>query len=179
MLDRRQILLGLSAAMGGSLLPASVRALEGSLDATSKNDGNVLSRAQLDAVTIIAEIIIPATDTPGAKGAGVPAWINQACANWLLQEETDDFLAALDEFLRANPSFSALPSGEQEILVEVLDARLDALPANGRFYRQLKELVLIGYYTSEVGATEELAFDGVPGGYRQIKVSDDTKVWAT
>lgn len=179
MLDRRQILLGLSAVMGSSLLPASVRALEGSLEAASENSTKVLSNAQLDTVAAIAEIIIPATDTPGALGAGVPAWVDQACANWLLREETNAFLAALDEFLRAYPDFVALAAGEQTSIVERLDARLHNLPSDGRFYRQLKELVLIGYYTSEVGATEELAFAAVPGGYRQIKMSDDTKVWAT
>lgn len=179
MLDRRQILLGLSAVMGGSLLPASVRALEGSLDTASENNPKVLTEAQLDTVAAIAEIIIPATDTPGAKGAGVPAWVDQACANWLLQEETTAFVAALEDFLKAHPDFVASPADAQLVIVEQLDARLDDLPADGYFYRQLKELVLIGYYTSEVGATEELAFDGVPGGYRQIKLSDDTKVWAT
>lgn len=179
MFDRRQILLGLSAMFGGAVLPASARALEASLEGATDSAATVLSKTHLNAIGVIADIIIPETDTPGALGAGVPAWIDHACANWLLAKETEDFIAGLDAFLSAHPDFAALPRTEQTAIVSALDKQMHNLPAEGRVYMQLKQLVLVGYYTSEVGATEELSFDPVPGGYRQIEVTEDTKAWAT
>jgi hypothetical protein len=179
MLDRRQILLGLTALMGGSLLPASARALEQGFAATGSSGTGILTAQQVQAVSIIADIIIPQTDTPGATGVGVPHYIDQALTNWLFEAETDDFLASLNLFLAHNPGFLRASDDTRYLVIKGLDDRLDDLPADYRFYRLLKELVLIGYYTSEVGATEELAFDPVPGGYSAIKVTEETKAWST
>ncbi|WP_417450143.1 gluconate 2-dehydrogenase subunit 3 family protein [Kordiimonas sp.] len=179
MLDRRQVLLGVTALMGGGLLSTSALALEKSLTANEGGKTTILSANQLKAVTTIADIIIPETDTSGAIGAGVPAFIDHALNAWLLEEETQAFLAALDDFLAAYPSFLPAKASRQHDLVAAIDEQLPALPYDVRFYRQLKELVLVGYYTSEVGATEELAYDPVPGGYTIIPVTAETKAWST
>ena len=51
----------------------------------------------------------------------------------------------------------------------------DALP----FFRQLKELTLAGYYTSEVGATQELQWIAAPGRYDpDVPLSDVGRAWA-
>lgn len=179
MMDRRQILFGISALMGGSLLPSSVRALERSLASGAEAPLTLLSGVQLQAVTTIGDIILPATETPGASGAGVPAFIDRALAGWLLKEETDAFLAGLDQFLKGNPGFLGAGPSTQEAVIQGIDSQLEDLPKDVGFYRQLKELVLIGYYTSEVGATEELEYDPVPGGYRVFDMTEETKAWST
>jgi hypothetical protein len=47
------------------------------------------------------------------------------------------------------------------------------------FYRMLKQLTLWGYFTSEVGATQALAYLPVPGRYQGcLTVAADTKPWA-
>ncbi|WP_286829567.1 MULTISPECIES: gluconate 2-dehydrogenase subunit 3 family protein [Kordiimonas] len=178
MLDRRQILVGVAALMGGALLPASVKALHGSGSAGAFRKAT-LSEPQMKAITIMADIIIPETDTPGASGAGVPAFIRTAMANWLLKEEAQAFVDGLDGFLEAHPDFPRQDITAQTNLIAGIDSSLHDLPEKYRFYRQLKELVLIGYYTSEVGAAEELAYDPVPGGYTIIPVTSETKAWST
>ncbi len=179
MLDRRQILLGISALMGGSLLPSSTMALNSSFSISSDDTHKILSQKQLATVSAIADIIIPETDTPNATGVGVPEFIDQALANWFTHGETESFLTGLASFLSLNSGFSTTSPEVQYAVVKKLDNQIDNLPPNLKFYRQLKELILIGYYTSEVGATLELAYDPVPDGYVTFRKTDKTKAWST
>ena len=46
-------------------------------------------------------------------------------------------------------------------------------------FRQLKELTLAGYYTSEAGATQELRWEPAPGRFDpDVRMTDDTRAWA-
>lgn len=55
----------------------------------------------------------------------------------------------------------------------------DVAPDAPPFFRQLKELTLAGYYTSEVGATEELRWNPAPGRYdADVPYSDIGRAWA-
>lgn len=171
--------MGVAALMGSSLLPGSVAALENSDTGNRGADFSVLTEKQFRTLSVIADVIIPETDTPGAVGVGVPAFIDWALGNWLLPEETNAFLAGLDQFAEQNDSFLKANSAVQETVVRSIDEQLHTLPQGLEFYRQLKELVLIGYYTSEVGATIELAYDPIPGGYQPFITKDSVKAWAT
>lgn len=179
MLDRRQILLGVSALMGGSLLPSSAIALKSSFSISSDETDKILLQKQLATISTIADIIIPETDTPSATGADVPEFIDRALANWFTRDETESFLAGLTNFLSLNSDFPTTRPETQYVIVKKLDDQIDNLPRGLKFYRQLKELTLIGYYTSEVGATLELAYDPIPGGYVPFQKTDETKAWST
>lgn len=177
--DRRRFLLAVSALAGGSLLSGSVAAFDKSASGADLTWSSTLSDEQIKIISVIADIIIPETETPGAVGAGVPAFVDRAISAWLLREETVNFLEGLNQFLKQNPLFLTSKASEQEALVRSLDSRLSNLPENLLFYRQLKELVLIGYYTSETGAAVELSYDPVPGGYIPFTTDETVKAWAT
>lgn len=131
-----------------------------------------LSEDQHERVAAIAEVIIPETDTPGARQAGVDRFIDTMLADWYPATDRDRFLAGLDEVeARAQAAFgSSFVQGtpeQQAQLVGELDraAFADASLQKPPFFRMMKELTLFGYYTSEVGATQELAYHPVPGRY--------------
>ncbi|GAC1478762.1 MAG: lactose 3-dehydrogenase subunit gamma LacC [Gemmatimonadaceae bacterium] len=158
-------------------------------------------------VATIAEHILPATDTPGARAAGVHRFIDAMLAHHYGAEERDRFLAGLHGVdVRAQRAhkkkFLACTSREQVALLTEMDRaayakggavvkeekKQGAPPQNpevgpssgtptlgqptvgdvdvpeavqkemssGWFFRRMKELTLVGYYTSEVGATREL-----------------------
>jgi hypothetical protein len=139
-----------------------------------------LSPHQNETVTAIAEMIIPRTETPGARDAGVPAFIDLIVTEWYTDEQRARFLDGLAGVdARARHWFTTdfvecSPDQQAEILTELgakmlADAELtksqtesdDAkLPDN--FYRTLRSLVLTGYYTSEAGATAELNYQIIP-----------------
>jgi hypothetical protein len=124
----------------------------------------VLTPAQDELVATVAELIIPATDTPGARAAGVNVFVDRVLAGAYTEPERSRFLAGLADLdVRAQEgsggSFLDLSSEEQAAVLRVLEA--EASP----FYAMMKELTLVGYYTSEAGATQELQYVHVAGRY--------------
>jgi glucoside 3-dehydrogenase (cytochrome c) hitch-hiker subunit len=130
---------------------------------------------QSDTVATIAELIIPKTDTPGARDAGVPAFIDVMFADWADDDQRKVFTAGLanvDERSRAlyGKDFIACTEGQQVQVLTDLDAELARLrdtksDTSKNFFGAMKWLTLMGYYTSEVGATSELHYRVVPGRY--------------
>jgi gluconate 2-dehydrogenase gamma chain len=117
------------------------------------------SESEFQLVSLLADLIIPATDTPGALGASVPAYIDSVVgANKELQAIFRPGLAALNE-----KGFSALSNEQQVALLTAWSdaadkGRLDDI--GPRFFRAIKNLTADGYYTSYVGLVEELEYKG-------------------
>ena len=54
-----------------------------------------------------------------------------------------------------------------------------AFASNGWGWRKLKELILIAYYWSEIGATQELRYELAPGVWEaKVPIGPDTRAWA-
>lgn len=125
-------------------------------------------------VDTIAELIIPATDTPGARAARVNEFIALIVAERYTDEERQRFiagLAAVDERSRSafGKTFVEGTPAQQSAMLTELDAEAAAsrLTSNGtpHFFQELKALTLYGYYTSEIGVTQELKTQVWPGRY--------------
>ena len=123
-----------------------------------------LSAEELAFVAALSEGIIPATDTPGAVGAGVPQFIGLLFTDWFTREEQQEFrsgLAGLDAACRAKcqRAFASCAAADQLSLLSAWDDdafRERPHDAPKPFFRRFKELTIIGYYTSEVGQNQEL-----------------------
>jgi hypothetical protein len=131
----------------------------------------VLTPAQGALVATLAEHIIPTTDTPGARAARVDAFIDALLADIFTAEERDRFVAALGDVdararATAGTTFVAATSTQQVAILETLEREARAARADEQpFFPWIKELTLVGYYTSEIGATQELRYVHVAGRY--------------
>ncbi|HEY8521912.1 MAG TPA: gluconate 2-dehydrogenase subunit 3 family protein [Gammaproteobacteria bacterium] len=171
-MNRREWLQTAAALLGGSLGASCTRALLSGAPLTGAPARPALDAAQLDAVARAAELIIPTTDTPGAIAAGVPDFIHHVVADWYTREERARFLDGLDALdrearRRYGTDFLSADEREQTALLEAFEAEaLSGRPrAGGQFFAMLKELTVLGYYTSEVGCRTELVYLPVPGEY--------------
>jgi hypothetical protein len=130
-------------------------------------------------VTTISEIIIPQTDTPGAKAARVNEFIDLILTEWYDDEEKSIFLTGLTEVdtrTRDLVGKNFVDCGEKlqvEILRalddEVAEARAEIRRGSSRrrppernFFFMIKQLTLIGYYTSQIGFEQELHGEIIP-----------------
>lgn len=125
-------------------------------------------------VDTIAELIIPATDTPGARAARVNEFIALIVAERYTDEERQRFIASLasiDERGRSTfgKTFVEGTPAQRNTILAALDAEAavsrqtsGAIP---HFFQELKGLTLYGYYTSEIGVTRELKTPMWPGRY--------------
>jgi hypothetical protein len=124
------------------------------------------SDAEFEVVTRLADLIIPETDTPGAVGADVPAYIDLVVGgNAELQSIFRPGLRALDQASHDEHGKGFLQLTEQQqidLLTHWAAAADKRLPDHegGRFFRAVKNLTADGYYTSRTGLVEELRYKG-------------------
>lgn len=136
---------------------------------------------QNDTVVAMMDQIIPATDTPGAKGARVNEFIDAILTEWATEEERQNFfdgLAGVDKQSNElfGKNFADASDAQQVALLRALDDSAmsersygSAVPwerdgqLKGNFYDIFKGITLHGYYTSEIGFSEELKLQIIPG----------------
>jgi hypothetical protein len=124
------------------------------------------TESELKLVSRIADLIIPATDTPGAVAAGVPAYIDAVVgANERHQRTYRDGLAYLDKLSRDRHQVAFLELDETrqiELLTPLSDA-VDEGTVNStgeRFFAAIKNMTADGFYTSKAGLIQELGYKG-------------------
>lgn len=149
-----------------------------------------LSEAQNEMVTVLSERIIPATDTPGAEAAKVNEFIDHMLTNWNTDQEKEHFLEGLghvDELSNQefDGNFVDLEQADQVSLMEQLEQEAidnpNPIPDSDikPFFSMLKEFTIVGYYTSEIGASEELKSNIVPGYYNAcMPYSEVGRAWS-
>lgn len=172
-MNRREALLLLA---GTAALPDSLLAMGRAVhERVRAGTLRVLTPHQNETVAIIADLILPKTDTPGARDAGVPAFIDVMLADWGDDDQRQMFttgLANVDERSRAafGKEFIGCTPPQQSEILQDLDYELAQLrdakrDTSKNFFGAMKWLTLTGYYTSEVGATSEQHFRVVPGRF--------------
>jgi hypothetical protein len=172
-MNRRELLhnTGLIAAAGGVWL--AVRDLQIASAATTA-DPTLKVDPLLD---IVCDLVIPDTTTPGARKAGVPAFVAMATQHHLAGASPAD-LAVLETALNqaAGRSFLDLTPAAQNEVLSVIDSAADAVPA----WQRIKQLIVMGYYTSEIGASQELQYQLVPGRFDpDLPVKPGDRAWSS
>ena len=182
---RRDLLRVLSAAAVAPVLPEVTLLLKQAQ--TSAGYGlRTLTPHQNAIVVAMIDLLIPATDTPGAKAARVNEFMDVILTDWATAEESARFLAGLDDVdTQANAlfgkSFLETSPAQQSAMLQALDDSVDWLhsrpshPAvspdrdfnqlRGEFFRSFKLVTIHGYYTSEIGQTQELKREIIPGAF--------------
>jgi gluconate 2-dehydrogenase gamma chain len=187
-MDRREALRLLATGAVLQLAPGKMFAViqEARAVIGSQATPQTLNSQQNAMVTAMAEMILPRTDTPGATDAGVAAFIDLILTEWYDDKERTGFLAGLADvdaraqslfgniFMKCSaPQQAEILTALGEKMAEDTEAIRDHPRSNrgGRpdphqnFYFMFRGLTLTGYYTSEVGATQELHFEVIPDRY--------------
>jgi len=123
-------------------------------------------------VAALANQILPRTNTPGALDVGVDAFIDKMVLEVYSKSEQKQFSAGLESIeknsrLKNGKIFTDLDDQQQYDLLYGLENEsqqlsFDASAKKKPFFLMLKELVLLGYFTSEEIMTEHLDYQPVP-----------------
>ena len=137
-----------------------------------------------ETVIAMAEQIIPATDTPGAKDARVNEFIDVILTEWATPEERAHFIAGLEDIDKHSQKLFGKnfvdASSDQQLsqLRAIDDVTLAGRVARahhgnhveppdqqlkGDFWEVFKRITVHGYYTSEIGFSQELKLQIIPG----------------
>ncbi|HEX2860443.1 MAG TPA: gluconate 2-dehydrogenase subunit 3 family protein [Lacunisphaera sp.] len=166
-LTRREVLARLGVLLGGALIGGDTWLRGGTL--AGKSPGNGFTADEVELLDEIGETIIPATDTPGAKAAGIGAFMAMMVVDCYDEAHHAAFKAGLDRLAREG--FLAASPAERTARLNALDgeqrrhqaAKEPTEPAH--YFRMMKQLTILGFFTSEIGAAQVLLFEEVPGRF--------------
>jgi hypothetical protein len=174
LLSRRQAIARLGLVLGGTLIGGDVW-LRGAT-VTGKTFVDDITAADLALLDEIGETIIPTTNTPGAKAAKIGAFMVMMVNDCYDDAHHAAFKAGLPAINAASRSkfghdFMAATPAERTALLNELDAEqkqhqsTKAKDAPAHYFRMMRQLTIVGYFTSEIGATQALNFSEVPGRF--------------
>jgi hypothetical protein len=170
-MNRRDLLKCIAAATGCALV-----GIEGALATPAA--GSPFSARDLVMFDEISETIIPRTETPGAKDAAVGAFMarySAACYEPAQLRILKQGIGTLDALMRTEAGVDFLHASSaqrQSLLIDIdLQARKHAKEPNQpvpHYFTLMKQLTLLGFFTSEPGSTRVLRYRPVPGKYKGI-----------
>jgi gluconate 2-dehydrogenase gamma chain len=182
LLTRREAIQRAAVFFGLALSPSI---LTGALQAQTTVGGRsrYLSPRQLDVAGAIVDRILPRTDTPGALDVGVLTFVDLMYGEYMTLEERERFINGLE--LTEAASLAKYQLGYGRLSLELRDRVLTAVAEASAdeeksFFLQIKELAIVGYFTSETVIKTVLRYEPVPGPFRgNIPVSEVGKAtWA-
>ncbi|SEM91493.1 Gluconate 2-dehydrogenase subunit 3 [bacterium A37T11] len=188
-MNRREALSRVAWIMGGTIIGTNLF-LEGcSRKAITGVDG-LFEESSIDFLGNIAETILPKTATPGAKEAGVGSFIPVMIRDCYTPEDQKVFLdglvkldnAAKDKYSKV---FQDLTAEQRTELITTIDKEAKEYQTTKKpedpnhYFSIVKELTLLGFFTSEVGATKALRYVFIPGKYDgNYPYKKGDKAWA-
>lgn len=184
-MNRRDAVKYISLIMGSAMI-GSTGILSG---CKSSAQQGLFSEAEINFLDEIGDTIIPATDTPGAKAAGIGAFMALMVNDTYDDEDQIIFKEGITQLQdRAvdfyQIGFLELNSEQKHELLNRLNVeqteyyktkKQDEPP---HYFRMMKELTLLGYFTSEIGVTQARRYHRVPGKFEScIDYSKGEKAW--
>lgn len=207
-MTRREAVRRVTALLGGAALAGGDRLLAFSFDAAAidramAQGAGAFTVADVTLLDEIADTILPETATPGAKAAKVGAFMALMVTDVYTADARQVFrdgLRQLDEACRtrhAVPFVTASPA-QRLLLLEVLDreqktameerasaprsrapAAAPSADQPAHYFRMMKELALLGYFTSEIGYTRAMRYIEAPGRFDPcVPHAPGDKSWA-
>jgi predicted house-cleaning noncanonical NTP pyrophosphatase (MazG superfamily) len=186
-MDRREAVQHISLLLGGTIVGSNLFLSGCKSNIDKKAAFTTDDVAYLDD---IADTILPATKTPGAKAAKVGSFITIMVNDCYTEDEQKIFhdgMKKLNDLSEKtyNKAFTAINAQQKHDLLVKLDNEQKEYMKNKKkeepshYFRMMKELTLLGYFTSEIGCTQARRYVEVPGRYEgciPYKVGD--KAWA-
>ena len=133
---------------------------------------------QIEGIAHLAEAIIPKTDTPGAKDVKVDRFIDSMIKDFFGEKERNLFMKGMTAAAEYASSLgsSSISKLDAEGTKKLFDHLINLAKAEDKknegvedapqpFFKQLKNLTLLGYFTSEEVSNNVLVFDPIPGDY--------------
>lgn len=188
-MNRREALNMVALLMGGTVVGGTAF-LEGCKSSDTNATGIPFSKETIALLDEIAEIIIPTTDTPGAKSAQVGAFMNVMVKDCYEENDQKIFIDGIKSLndgaaKQFGKDFMNISADQRKELLTAIDKEAAAYVKNKKkedpnhYFTMMKQLTMLGYFTSEVGATKALRYVPIPGKYEGcIDYKKGDKAWA-
>lgn len=172
MTNRRSFLRGASVLMGHAAFGQVMTAF-----AATPRKATFFTAAEMETLRALVDVVLPATDSPAASAADTHYFVDLAMPACASIDAQQAFRGGLNQL--GQKKFADLAPPAQIELLKVRAAADMPLPYDQSFFKILKDYTLTGYFLSEVGATQALAYERVPGGFQgDLPLAANQKAWA-
>lgn len=177
-IDRREAIRRVSALLGGIALISEGALWASCADRQSARSSGVGNFTTSDIAFLdeVADIILPETKTPGAKAVAVGAFMALTVTDCYEEPDQRIFRHGMSQLdgasqqMKGASFMSATPEARLAVLTSLdreqkqyTDAKQADQP--NHYFRMMKELALLGYFTSEIGCTVAQRYVESPGRY--------------
>ncbi|MDB5130533.1 MAG: hypothetical protein JWR02_282 [Mucilaginibacter sp.] len=206
-MNRRDAISRVALIMGGAVIGADF--FISGCKTTSKKVNDLFTEDHVAFLNEVADTILPTTSSPGAKAANVGHFMTvmvKDCYEPKNQQTFVDGMKKLDDASQKKYSSKFMdldPQQRTDLLVALDKEQKDFTKQRNKeidveklqhkdnpkykmtyrpnhYFRMMKELTLLGYFTSEIGATKALRYVAVPGRYDGcVPYKKGDKAWAT
>lgn len=172
-MNRRDAVQHIALLLGGAMVGANALLTGCKTDTGKPTEWKAEDIAYLDE---IADTILPTTSTPGAKAAKVGQFITVMVNDCYEEKDQKIFREGMQKLNKAakdkysNDFMKLSPQQRHDLLVAV-DKEAKDYAASGKadkdahYFRMMKELTLLGYFTSEIGTKQARRYVPVPGRF--------------
>lgn len=188
-MNRREAVKKVALLLGGTIIGGELFVQYGCKNITDKSV--VFSEKQIAFLDDIAETILPKSDSPGAKDAQVGTFMNVMVRDCYTVEDQKIFKEGMKKIEKSSKekygsSFEKINTQQKNELLTELDKEQMAFQKNKKenepthYFTMMKQLTILGFFTSELGATKALRYSAVPGKFDPcLPYQKGDKAWAT
>jgi hypothetical protein len=186
-MNRRDALARIAVLMGGAVIGAGPFLRGAPVEGKTRGPG--FSNEEVALLDEIGDTIIPTTDTPGAKAVNIGAFMVMMVNDCYDDQHHAIFKEGLGQLDAAcknkfGRSFVECTPAERIAFLNEVDReqrthggkKSQAGPAH--YFSMMKQLTLLGYFTSEIGCTKALRYVETPGGFNgDVPYKKGDKAW--
>ncbi|WP_310589456.1 gluconate 2-dehydrogenase subunit 3 family protein [Dyadobacter linearis] len=181
MMNRREAIQRVALLIGGTFSAPTLLAME-NWDNTKNASGRAINLSDQQKLIIaeVAEMIIPKTSTPGAKDAGVPEFIVMMLRDCYKTPEQTIFSEGIQD-LEKKGFLESDAAKRVELLTQIESDAARQIAAASKvlpYWRLMKELTMLGYFTSEQGIRSSFDYTPIPGKLEMIQLKPNQKSFA-
>lgn len=189
MMNRRDAISRVALIMGGTMIGAEFF-LSGCA-AKGEKAARLYDKDHVALLDEVGETVIPKTNTPGAKAVGIGSFMAMMVNECYNEADQQIFMEGINKLKDASRSkfsktFLECDPAQRTALLTDLDKEQKEYTKNKKkedpnhYFRMMKELTILGYFTSKEGCTEALRYEPVPGRYDgNFPYKKGDKAWAT
>ncbi|SEN85717.1 Erp protein C-terminus [Mucilaginibacter gossypiicola] len=188
-MNRREAIGRVGLILGGTIIGAEF--FISGCKSSSPKVNDLFTQDDVALMDEIGETILPATSTPGAKAAEIGKFMTVMVQDCYTADDQKIFTKGLKDLNDASDKkygkkfLEATPEQRTELLTALDKEQKDYTKTKkpedpNHYFRMLKELTLLGFFTSKPGATQALRYIAVPGKYDgNLPYKKGDKAWAT
>lgn len=147
--------------------------------------GAVFNQSQMNALKYIVATILPKTDTPSGAEVDCHGFIDHQlkhCHNSIQQQQCVTIVNKISHFSQQHyqTSFTEIDNKLRTEILNAIEAEQGFSRDENQAFKFLKALTIFGFFTTEIGATQALNYQAVPGGFKgSIPYTKQSKAWGS